>query len=121
MIAVSEALSIGEKLGGDPVMLSDIYSVSTGRCYAVDTYSPVPGYKEASPASALNYMGGFMTKLIKKDMGLAVQAAKDGGAHCHETQRAFEMYSKMDDMGLGDHDFSYVYQFFKADFKDPRA
>jgi len=84
MIAVSEALAMGEKMGGDPMVLSDIISVSTGRCFSVDTYSPIPGYKEGTPACN-DYNGGFMIKLIAKDMGLAISAAKEGEAISAET------------------------------------
>ena len=84
MIALAEGLQIGQKLGVDPHKLSDIFSVSTGRCWSVDTYNPVPGYKEGVPASR-NYDGGFMVKLIKKDLGLALQAAESADAVCEET------------------------------------
>merc|ERR1711957_622838 len=79
MVAVSEALAMGEKMGGDPAVLSDIIAVSTGRCFSVDTYSPIPGYKEGTPACN-DYNGGFMIKLIVKDLGLAITAAKEGDA-----------------------------------------
>lgn len=72
--ALSEALSIGESLGGDPMQLSDVYSASSGKGFVVDTYSPVPHYREGTPASK-GYNGGFMVKLLHKDLGLAVQAA----------------------------------------------
>lgn len=78
MIALSEALSIGESLGGDPMQLSDVYSASSGKGFVVDTYSPVPHYREGTPASK-GYNGGFMVKLLHKDLGLAVQAAEDCG------------------------------------------
>jgi 3-hydroxyisobutyrate dehydrogenase len=107
-IAVAEALAMGEKMGGDPKVLSDIISVSTGRCFAVDTYSPIPGYKEGTPACN-DYNGGFMIKLIAKDMGLAITAAKEGDAISAETQRAFDIYSHMMELGYGDKDFTYVY------------
>ena len=58
MIAISEGLSLGEKLGMDTKVLSDILSVSTGRCWSVDSYNPVPGVMEGVPASR-NYAGGF--------------------------------------------------------------
>ena len=108
MIAVAEALAMGEKMGGDPKVLSDIIAVSTGRCFSVDTYSPIPGYKEGTPACN-DYNRGFMVKLITKDMGLAISAAKEGGAISAETQRAFDIYSHMMELGYGDKDFSYVY------------
>jgi len=84
----------------------------------VDTYNPVPGYIEGVPSSR-NYDGGFMVKLIKKDLKLAIDAATEGGATCAETQRAWEMYSKLDEMGYSDKDFSFVYQYFKSGFNLP--
>ncbi len=43
MISTSEGLSLGEKLGIDPKILSDILSVSTARSWVIDTYNPRPG------------------------------------------------------------------------------
>jgi len=43
MIALSEGLSLGEKLGIDGKVLSNIISLSTGRSWCVDTYNPKPG------------------------------------------------------------------------------
>jgi len=108
MIAISEALAIGEKLGGDPKLLSDVISVSTGRGFVVDTYSPVPDYREAAPSSK-GYNGGFMVKLLHKDLGLAVQAAKDCGATLKECGPNVAVYERMMELGLGDKDYSYVY------------
>jgi 3-hydroxyisobutyrate dehydrogenase len=96
MIALSESLQIGEKLGGDPKILSDIFSVSTGRSYSVDTNNPVPGYLEGVPASR-NYDAGFAVKLIMKDLNLALEAAKTVGASCTETERARDMYKDIVD------------------------
>merc|ERR1711957_6888 len=101
-------IAMGEKMGGDPAVLSDIIAVSTGRCFSVDTYSPIPGYKEGTPACN-DYNGGFMIKLIVKDLGLAITAAKEGDAISVETQRAHDIYSHMMELGYGDKDFSFVY------------
>lgn len=58
MIATSEGLSLGEKLGIDPKVLSSIISVSTGRSWSLDSYNPRPGVLENVPASR-DYNGGF--------------------------------------------------------------
>lgn len=42
MIAVSEALSLGNKLGLDPKLLSQIMKVSSSNCWSVDIYNPAP-------------------------------------------------------------------------------
>lgn len=58
MIAVSEGMVLGEKLGIDPKVLMNILSVSTSSCWAIKAANPRPGNIENSPASK-NYQGGF--------------------------------------------------------------
>ena len=58
MIATAEGISLGEKLGIDPKVLSSILGVSTARSWCVDTYNPRPGVMENVPA-ARDYNGGF--------------------------------------------------------------
>jgi 3-hydroxyisobutyrate dehydrogenase len=58
MIATSEGLSLGEKLGMDPKILSNIISTSTGRSWCIDSYNPRPGIMEGVPSSR-DYNGGF--------------------------------------------------------------
>jgi len=43
----------------------------------MDAYNPVPGTTPASPANR-NYDGGFMVKLLRKDLALALEEAKTG-------------------------------------------
>lgn len=43
MSAVSEAMSLGVKLGIDPSTLAGIINTSSGRCWSSDTYNPCPG------------------------------------------------------------------------------
>ena len=71
MIAASEGMAIGEKLGMDPAKLQKILAVSTARNWCIDTYNPRPGLLENVPSSN-NYEGGFAVGLIKKDMVLAL-------------------------------------------------
>ena len=51
MIGTAEALSLGEKLGIDPKVLSNIICVSTGRNWCIDSYNPRPGMMENVPSS----------------------------------------------------------------------
>ena len=76
MVGTCEALHLGTKLGMDPKLLSSIMCISSGRCWSTDTANPIPGYIPTSPSSK-NYEGGFAIKLILKDVGLAMCAAKD--------------------------------------------
>ena len=71
-------------------MLASILSTSTGRCWSLDSYNPVPGVLENVPSSR-EYKGGFGNSLLKKDLGLAVEAAQATnspillGASAHQT------------------------------------
>ena len=75
MIASSEGISLGEKLGIDPKVLSKILAVSTARNWCIDTYNPRPGVMENVPASR-DYNGGFQVGLIRKDLSIALEAAE---------------------------------------------
>ena len=58
MIASSEGLALGEKLGIDPKVLMEILSVSTSANWCINTTNPRPGNIPTAPASN-NYEGGF--------------------------------------------------------------
>ena len=74
MIAVSEGFLLAEKLGLDAQKLFDISSKSSGQCWAMTSYCPVPGPVPASPANR-DYKAGFTTAMMLKDLVLAQQAA----------------------------------------------
>ena len=75
MIAVSEAFVLAEKLGLDAQKLFDISSKSSGQCWSMTTYCPVPGIVPTSPANR-DYKAGFTAAMMLKDLKLAQDAAK---------------------------------------------
>ena len=58
MIAASEGLALGEKLGIDPKILTEILSASTSGSACVRMYHPRPGVNPEAPSSR-DYEGGF--------------------------------------------------------------
>ena len=108
MIGTAEGIALGEKLGIDAKVLTDIISTSTGRCFSLTGYHPKPGIME-SARSSHNYTGGFMTCLVKKDLSLAIEAANSAGALSDFSQKAIDYYSDMERKGAGNKDFSFVY------------
>ena len=78
MIAVSEAFVLAEKLGLDAQKLFDISSKSSGQCWSMTTYCPVPGPVPTSPANR-DYKAGFTAAMMLKDLKLAQDAARSGG------------------------------------------
>jgi len=110
MIAASEGMCIGEKLGIDPATLQKILAVSTARNWCIDTYNPRPGILPNVPASK-NYEGGFAVGLIKKDMVLALEAANSVKAETDLLEKSLQYYVDLEKAGLGRKDFGYVFQY----------
>jgi 3-hydroxyisobutyrate dehydrogenase len=75
MIAVGEAFALAEKLGLSHQALFDVASTSSGQCWALTSYCPVPGPVPTSPANN-DYKPGFASALMVKDLTLAQDAAK---------------------------------------------
>lgn len=49
--------------------------------------------------------------LIKKDMALALEAAKVGDARTDMLEKSLDYYQKLEDGGMGKKDFGYVFQY----------
>lgn len=110
MIAVSEGLALGEHMGMDPKVLSNILSVSTARCWSVDTYNPRPDMMEGVPSSN-NYNGGFGVSLMRKDLSLAMETANAAKLDIEFSDKALKYYKSIESKGMGKKDFSIVYQY----------
>jgi 3-hydroxyisobutyrate dehydrogenase len=109
MIAVSEAFALAEKLGLSHQALFDVVSTSSGQCWALTNYSPVPGLVPTSPANN-DYKPGFASTLMVKDLTLAQDAAKAAGAATPLGKHAQEIYKAFDAAGNGGMDFSGIIQ-----------
>jgi len=79
MIGTAEAFAMAEKLGLDAQTFYDISSVSSGQCWSMTSYCPVPGVGPESPADR-DYAPGFAAALMVKDLRLAIEAAEKAGA-----------------------------------------
>jgi 3-hydroxyisobutyrate dehydrogenase len=109
MIAVSEAFALAEKLGLSHQALFDVASTSSGQCWSLTTYCPVPGPVPTSPANN-EYKPGFALALMVKDLTLAQDAAKAAGAATPLGKHAQEIYQAFDAAGHGGVDFSGIIQ-----------
>src|SRR6202140_4622457 len=107
MIAVSEAFALAEKLGLSHQALFDVASTSSGQCWALTSYCPVPGPVPTSPANN-DYKPGFASALMVKDLTLAQDAAKATGAATPLGKHAHEIYKAFDAAGNGGVDFSGI-------------
>jgi 3-hydroxyisobutyrate dehydrogenase len=91
MIGTCEAFAMAEKLGLDPQTFYDISSVSSGQCWSMTSYCPVPGVGPVTPADN-GYQGGFAAGLMLKDLKLAMEAAAGAGAKVELGDHARAIY-----------------------------
>lgn len=83
-------------------------SVSSARCWSVDTYNPIPGYSPNTPAGK-NYDGGFACDLMLKDLKLAIQAAQAANVNATMGIKSKEIYENLSKGGKGRKDFGVIY------------
>src|ERR1700682_3529535 len=109
MIAVSEAFTLAEKLRLSHQALFDVASTSSGQCWSLTSYCPVPGPVPTSPANN-EYKPGFASALMVKDLTLAQDAANAAGAATPLGKHAQEIYETFEKSGHGGGDFSGIIQ-----------
>ena len=107
MIGTCEAFAMAQKLGLDPQKFYDIASVSSGQCWSMTSYCPLPGVGPQSPADN-DYQGGFAAALMLKDLKLAMEAAETAGVSVEMGERAKELYEAFVANGNGGSDFSGI-------------
>ena len=112
MAGTAEAINLGVKNGLDPKVLSDIMLQSSGRNWTLEVYNPYPGVSDTVPSSK-GYSGGFMTKLMHKDMNLAKQTADNTQVPTPMADQANALY-KQHNEAYGDKDFSSIMAHYDA-------
>jgi len=113
MIAVSEAFVLAEKLGLDHQKLFDISSKSSGQCWSLTSYCPVPGPVPTSPANC-DYKAGFTAAMMLKDLKLSQDAAKATRAKTQLGAEAARIYSQYVESGEAGRDFSGIIRFVRG-------
>jgi 3-hydroxyisobutyrate dehydrogenase len=111
-VAVSEAFRIAEGFGVDPAVLTQVISKSSGNTWVMQQAHPVPGLVPRA-ASSRDYAPGFMTDLMAKDLGLAVNAARELRVPVVVATAAQQVLRLASSHGLGRKDFTAVYTFIK--------
>jgi len=109
MIGVSEAFALAHKLGLDDQRFFDIASTSSGQCWSLTSYCPVPGPVPNSPANR-DYKPGFTTAMMLKDLRLAREAAESRGANTPLGMHAESLYAELAESGYEGLDFSGVFR-----------
>ncbi|MCW5709054.1 3-hydroxyisobutyrate dehydrogenase [Shinella sp.] len=113
MIGVCEAFALGERLGLSHQALFDVASTSSGQCWSLTSYCPVPGPVPGSPANN-GYKPGFAAALMLKDLMLAQEAALSTGAATPLGGLAAQLYGLFEKQGQGGRDFSAVIEMLRG-------
>jgi 3-hydroxyisobutyrate dehydrogenase len=113
MIAVCEAFVLAEKLGLDPQKLFEISSQSSGQCWSMTSYCPLPGLVPNSPANH-DYRPGFTAAMMLKDLRLAQDAARSTRAITPLGAGAAAVYQRFVEEGGGSTDFSGIIRFLRG-------
>jgi 3-hydroxyisobutyrate dehydrogenase len=113
MIVVAEAFLLAEKLGLDAQKLFDISSKSSGQCWSMTSYCPVPGLVPSSPANR-DYQPGFTAAMMLKDLKLAQEAARSAGAVTPLGAGAAALYAQYVEGGKAAEDFSGIIRYLRG-------
>ena len=113
MIGTCEAFALAERLGLEADRFFEIASKSSGQCWSLTSYCPVPGPVPAAPSNR-GYTGGFATAMMLKDLKLAQASAAHEGASTPLGAQAEAIYALFDRLGHGKVDFSGVIQMLRG-------
>lgn len=107
MIGTAEAFVLAEKLGLSAQTFFDVASVSSGQCWSMSQYCPVPGPVAKSPAN-FDYQAGFTTAMLLKDLRLSQRAAEKAGVSTPLGAHTTALYTLLHNLGLDQKDFSAI-------------
>ncbi|KJS21747.1 MAG: tRNA methyltransferase [Clostridiaceae bacterium BRH_c20a] len=94
LVAAVEAIVLGVKAGIAPEKLVEVISVSSGRCYAVDTKFPNIVFPR-------HFKPGFTTDLLYKDLDIALTLAKELKVPTAVSNVAQQLYMVGQQKGFG--------------------
>ena len=107
MISVAEGFRLAQEVGLSEQTLFNVASSSSGDCFALRTFCPIPGLVETAP-STNKFKPGFSSELMLKDMNLALNAAKAAGIKLPLGIGAAKQYQTLVESGEAGADFSSV-------------
>ena len=93
MIATCEAFALADKLGLDRQAMFDVVSTSSGYSWSMNAYCPAPGIGPQTPSDN-NYIPGFSSDLMLKDLTLSQIAAEEVNADTPMGNLAKILYKK---------------------------
>jgi 3-hydroxyisobutyrate dehydrogenase len=114
MIGVAEAFVLAERLGLSAAKLFEVSRQSSGQCWSLTNYCPVPGLVPSSPANRA-YRAGFTAAMMAKDLRLAQDAAQSVDAPTPLGAQARQLYTLFTRGGRDALDFSAIIRMLAGD------
>jgi len=105
-----EALCVAQKLGIDLPVMCDIINESSGGSFVFK--NNVPKYILTG-----DHTPGFRLDLMKKDVGLFVDSARDQHAFTPISEFVYQVYKATSNQGNGDMNTTYIYKWFEENQK----
>jgi 3-hydroxyisobutyrate dehydrogenase-like beta-hydroxyacid dehydrogenase len=101
MQAICEGLVMGRRAGLDPAGVLEVLSAGAAACRGIELYGPmlvIDGHRDAR----------FSLKLMRKDLGLALETARALGAPLPATVTTLEVFDAARGLGLEEQNFSAI-------------
>jgi 3-hydroxyisobutyrate dehydrogenase len=111
LAATSEGTVLAARLGLDPKVFFDIASTSSGDSWALRNWYPVEGVV-ASAAVNRDFQGGFAVNLMRKDVGLAVEAGNTTETDLPFASLVIHYLDRMIELGWGARDSAAIVKLF---------
>jgi 3-hydroxyisobutyrate dehydrogenase len=99
--ATAEALVLGVKAGADLETMTRIIGTSTGASWQLTNQFPLRAFNGS-------FQPGFMTDLLHKDLGLALDLARENATELTMTDLARQLYTRSQEAGYGREDYTAV-------------
>ena len=114
MIATCEAFALADKLELDREAMFDVVSTSSGYSWSMNSYCPAPGVGPKAPSDN-NYIPGFSSDLMLKDLTLSQNAASETKASTPMGDLAMKLYKDFVENKNGSGlDFSAILKTFEV-------
>lgn len=108
MSSVAEGFKLAEKSGLSHAKLFEVATQSSGNCFALTTFCPIPDIVPTAPSTS-DYQPGFTAELMLKDLTLALNAAQDANLDLSSAKAVAPRYQQLVDQGRSDLDFSAIF------------
>ena len=102
----AEVLCMSRELGIDDSVLSDVVNQSSGASFIFE--KNVPKFMMTG-----DHTPGFRLDLMKKDVGLFVDSAKQVGEFTPVSQLVYQMYQAASNSGLGDANYTGIHKWYE--------